>query len=156
MGNRAPEQDLIDEFVAHLRNHVDDNIRIGTLYNSNCRSKSFADIEFESISKLHWVIEAKSDDSKDRHNTVHKIFGELLKETGRANREMCRHAVLLPESAILFYSRAFQSINREKFLGFGALVPIDTVFLFGPAGVEQVAWAAIYDAYSNNDDSHSE
>lgn len=153
MANRAPEQNLIDEFVVHLRNHDDDNIRIAELFNSNCRSKKFADIEFESITKLRWVVEAKSDDSKDKHNTVHKIFGELLKETGRTNRAECRHAVLLPESATEFYSRAFQSINREKFLGFGALIPIDTVFLCGSSGIKQLTWAALYDAHSKIDDS---
>lgn len=149
MANRTPEQNLIDEFVAHLRNHVDDNLRVAELYNSNCRSKKFADVEFESTSKLRWVIEAKSDDSKDKHNTVHKIFGELLKETGRTNREKCRHAVLIPESAIGFYSRAFQSIDREKFLGFGTLIPIETVFLSSPFGVGQITWAALYDSHQS-------
>ena len=148
MANRSPEQDLIDEFVVHLRNHVDDNIRIAELYNSNCRSKQFADVEFESITKLRWVVEAKSDNSKDKHNTVHKIFGELLKETGRINRAKCRHAVLLPESATEFYSRAFNSIDREKFLGFGVLIPIDTIFLSGPSGVKKLTWAGLYDVHS--------
>jgi hypothetical protein len=149
MANQAPEQNLINEFIEHMRNQADENLCIDELYNSKCRSKTFADIEFLSKSKLHWVIEAKSNDSKDRHNTVHKIFGELLKETGRANRENCRHAVLIPESAIGFYSRAFQSINREKFIGFGVLIPIDTVFLSGPSGVKQIQWAALYDAHQS-------
>lgn len=153
MANRTPEQNLIDEFVAHLRNHVDDNLRIAELYNSKCRSKKFADVEFESMTKLRWVIESKSDDSKNKHNTVHMIFGELLKETGRTNRVKCRHAVLLPERAIGFYSRAFQSIDREKFIGFGALIPIDTVFVSGPSGVKQLTWAALYDARNTIDDS---
>lgn len=93
------------------------------------------------------MIETKSHDSKDKHNTVHKIFGELLKETGRVNREKCRHAVLIPESSIGFYSRAFQSIDREKFFGFGTLIPIDTVFLSGSSGVKQITWAALYDSH---------
>lgn len=147
MANQAPEQNLIDEFVGHMRNHADLNLCIDEIYNLKCRSKTFADIEFLSKSKLHWVIEAKSNDSKDKHNTVHKIFGELLKETGRVNREKCRHAVLIPESSIGFYSRAFQSIDREKFLGFGTLIPIDTVFLSGASGVQQITWAALYDSH---------
>lgn len=147
MSNQAPEQNLINEFIEHMRNHADEDLCIEELYNSNCRSKTFADIEFSSKSKLRWAIEAKSDDSKDKYNTVHKIFGELLKETGRANRAKCRHGVLIPESAIGFYSRAFQSIDRDKFLGFGALIPIDTVFVSSPSGAKQITWEALYDAH---------
>ena len=147
MANRSPEQDLINEFVAHLRQHEDDALKIGAVINTNCKSRKFADVEFKSATSLHWVIEAKSDDSKDRHNTVHKIFGELLKETGRTNRSDCRHAILIPESAVQFYSRAFQSIDREKFLGFGRLIPVDTVFTSSATGVGQLTWESLYDAY---------
>jgi len=147
MANRTPEQDLIDQFLKHLEIHADEDLRIAKIINKSCRSNTHADVEFESVSKLHWVIEAKSDDSKDRHNTVHKIFGELLKETGRANRDSCRHAILIPSNAVQFYSRAFQSIHREKFLGFGELVPIDTVFTSRETGVDQLSWEAFYDAY---------
>lgn len=147
MANKSPEQDLINEFIGHMRNHIDENLRIDEIFNSSCRAKNFADIEYSSKSKLRWVIEAKSDDSKDKYNTVHKIFGELLKETGRTNRDNCQHAVLIPESAVGFYSRAFRSIDRDKFLGFGALIPVDTVFLSAPSGVKQITWAALFDAY---------
>ena len=102
-------------------------------------------METTEIARL--VIEAKSDDSTDKYNTVHKIFGELLKETGRTNRANCRHATLIPERAVDFYSRAFQSIAREKFFGFGRLIPVDTVFLSAPSGVRQLTWEGLYDAY---------
>lgn len=147
MANRTPEQDLINEFIIHLAEHSDESVKIGTIINRNCKSKIFADIEYKSQTNQHWVIEAKSDDSKDRYNTVHKIFGELLKETGRPNRSNCRHAILIPESAVNFYSRAFQSIDREKFLGFGKLIPIDSVFTSSATGVRQFTWEALYDAY---------
>ncbi|MCH4810433.1 hypothetical protein [Vreelandella neptunia] len=147
MANRTPEQDLIDQFLRHLETHADEDLRVAKIINKNCRSKTYADVEFESASKLHWVIEAKSDDSKDRHNTVHKIFGELLKETGRTNRDSCRHAILIPSNAVKYYSGAFQSILREKFLGFGKLIPIDTVFISSETGVGQLSWEGFYDAY---------
>lgn len=147
MANRTPEQNLINEFVAHLEQHPDDAVKIGSVINTNCKSKKFSDVEFKSKTNLHWVIETKSNDSKDRHNTVHKIFGELLKETGRTHRSNCRHAILIPESAVKFYSRAFQSIDREKFLGFGKLIPIDTVFTSNATGVGQLTWEALYDAH---------
>jgi len=147
MANRSPEQDLIEEFIGHLRQSDNDDLCIEKMINSNCRSKKYADIEYESKAKLHWVIEAKSNDSKDKHNTVHKIFGEVLKETGRTNRSDCRHAILIPESAVGFYSRAFQSIDRGKFMGFGNLIPIDTVFTSSSTGVRQLTWQQLYDAH---------
>lgn len=95
----------------------------------------------------HPVIEAKSDDSKDKYNTVHKIFGELLKETGRTHRSNCRYAILISESSVEFYSRAFQAIDRQMFIGFGGLIPIDTVFISSSTGVKQLTWQSLYDAY---------
>ncbi|UST82143.1 hypothetical protein [Pseudomonas siliginis] len=147
---RTPEQDLIDEFIGHLNVHVDDDLKIHTLFNTDCKSKTLADIEFKSVSNIHWVIEAKSNDSADRHNTVHKIFGELLKETGRKGRVDFRHAILIPLESVKFYSRAFQSIKREKYIGFGNLIPIDTVFMSSIEGISQLSWAALYDAYRKN------
>lgn len=147
MANRTPEQDLIDAFVNALQAHDDERLAIGHLCNSNCKTKYHADIEFHSKSGVHWVIEAKSHDSKDKHNTVHKIFGELLKETGRSDRAACKFAVLIPEDAVHFYSRAFQSIAREKFLGFGKLVPVESVFTFGAAGINELSWEDLYAAY---------
>ena len=147
MANRTPEQNLIDEFIGHLKDHTDETIKINLDcdFNINCRSKKFSDIEFTSTTGVHWVIEAKSDKSKDKYNTVHKMFGELLKETGRSNRSNCRYAILIHESAVAFYSRAFQSINREKFLAFGKLIPINTVFTSNAIGIKQRKWEDLYD-----------
>ncbi len=100
-----------------------------------------------SISNKNWVIEAKSDDSRDRHNTVHKIFGELLKETGRNNRENCSYAILIPGSSVKFYSRAFQSIRRDKFIGFGKLIPVNCVFTCNETGIKKISWEKLYDDY---------
>lgn len=143
----TPEQDLINEFVDYLRQCDNDDLCIEKLINSNCRSKKYADVEFESKAKLHWVIEEKSDDSTDKHNTVHKIFGEVLKETGRTNRSNCRHAILIPDVAVDFYSRAFQSIDRTKFIGFECLIPIDTVFTSNATGIRQLTWQELYDEH---------
>lgn len=147
MPNRTPEQDLIDQLMNHLKNHVSDDLRVSKEINQNCKAKKYADVEFMSASNLHWVIEAKSDDSKDRHNTVHKIFGELLKETGRDNRNNCRHAILIPGGSVQFHSRAFQSIHRDKFIGFGRLIPVDCVFTCHEQGITQMTWEGLYDAH---------
>ena len=146
MPNRTPEQDLVKQFIKHITNHSDHSLKIKEVVNTNCKARKFADVEFISTTGLSWVIEAKSNESKDKHNTVHKIFGELLKETGRTNRSDCCHAILIPDSAVNFYSRAFQSIDRKKFLKFGEIIPIDTVFSSGEAGVSQLIWEALYDA----------
>ncbi|RYH70944.1 MAG: hypothetical protein EON54_00975 [Alcaligenaceae bacterium] len=145
MANRNPEQTLINQFTSHVLVHPDRELRVAKMLNANCRSRKLADVEYISESGLRWVIEAKSDDSKDRHNTVHKIFGEVLKETGRTDRADCRHAILLPASALIFYSRAFRLIARRKFLDFGKLIPIDVVFLADAQQLRQVSWTELYD-----------
>ena len=123
----------------------DSEIKIKTLINKNCRSKKHADIEFISESDKLWVIEAKINKSKDAHNSVYKLFGELLKETGREKRDNCNIAILLPENGVLFYSRLFQLINCQKFLDFGTLIPIKNVFLFENSGISQMSWENLYD-----------
>ncbi len=147
MGNRNPEQDIIDLFTDALQNHTDNDIKIKTLVNKNCRARKHADIEFISTSGCYWVIEAKSNDSSDAHNTVHKIFGELLKETGRENRSDCKYGILIPECGKEFYSRLFQAINRDKFIEFGKLIPVDSVFTYGQLGVQTMSWEKLYDLY---------
>lgn len=128
MPNRALEQELIDGFVQKLRGLYDDL----DMHNSRCRSKEFADIEFTLPNGQRWAIEAKSHRSADRFNTIHKIFGELLKETGRDNRENCKIGVLIPfdEGGPNFYMNGFNEIERAKFIRFGGLIPVRHVFTY--------------------------
>ncbi len=144
MPNRSPEQDLIDAFIAQVETHSNPEYTVKTLHNKKCRAKKFADVEYIAVSGTHWVIEAKSHDSKDKYNTVHKIFGELLKETGKANRANCKYGVLLPAEAEGFYGTAFQSIAREKYIKFGDLVPVSAVFLVGTSGLRVESWASLH------------
>lgn len=147
MANRTPEQDLINQFIGHLQTHEDDELKIATLFNKSCKAKKYSDIEYRSVSNIHWVIEAKSHDSGDRYNTVHKIYGELLKETGRVNRNNCCYGILIPSSSVNFYSRAFQFIQRDRFLKFGQLIPVDCVFLCNEHGFTKVSWEELYDSF---------
>ncbi|MDB4195605.1 hypothetical protein N9651_01305 [Flavobacteriales bacterium] len=134
----TPEQDLIDSFVSQLKK--------GEIYQSfellhcNCNSKNYADIEFETL-KEHWVIEAKSNKSGDAHNSAHKIFGELLKETGR-NRDnvakKIKYGILIPD--FKFYQNKFRKINPDKYIGFGKLIPIDTVFVLADEKINRYSW----------------
>jgi len=145
LANRSPEQNLINGFVESLYSHNEEELRIEILHNGNCKSRTFADIEFTAKSGQRWAIEAKSNDSKDAHNTVHKIFGELLKETGRDNRGQCSIGILIPGNSLSFYSRLFQSINRQKFVEFGELIPVHSVFTYGLSGIGQLSWVDLYD-----------
>jgi len=101
LANRSPEQNLINAFIEALQANDDDNLKISSIINTSCKSRKYADIEYISQSGQHWVIEAKTNDSSDAHNTVHKIFGELLKETGKENRNNCKYGILIPGSTFL-------------------------------------------------------
>ena len=147
MSNRSQEQDLIDLFVESLQSQVSKDIEIKIIHNKKCRARNFADIEFISKTGILWLIEAKSNESSDAPNTVHKIFGELLKETGRENRSDFKIALLIPEGSKEYYSKAFQAIKKEKFIKFGELIPVEIVFTFGASGVDTISWEALYDYY---------
>ena len=147
MANRSPEQDLIDAFVESLKSDKNPDIQIDEIFNKSCKSKKFADIEYVAKNGQRWAIEAKSNDSKDAHNSVHKLFGELLKETGRDKREKTLFGILIPERSVLFYSRLFQSIDRNKFIKFGELIPVKYVFTFGQSGVLTRTWTELYDEH---------
>ncbi|BCG18121.1 MULTISPECIES: hypothetical protein [Vibrio] len=147
MVQRKPEQDLIDGFVCCLKRAKDPSFRAATIINFSCKAKKYADVEYISEDGTRWVIEAKSHDSSDRHNTVHKLFGELLKETGRPDRGGCLYGLLIPAKSLSFYSRLLQSINRDIFIGFGKLIPISAVFLYGDSRIRILTWESLYDAY---------
>jgi len=143
---RILEQDLVDMFVAQLRTHTDANLCIENLHNSGCGAHAYADVEFTAKSGALWAIEAKTHESQDKHNTAHKLFGELLKETGRGRDMQPHFAVLIPMTAIDFYSEKFQAIDRRKFVDFGKLIPVRTVFACDRVAFTQLTWEELYDA----------
>jgi len=144
--DRILEQDLVDIFVDRMTTHPEADLCIQTLHNSGCGAHAYADVEFTSRSGVLWAVEAKTHESQDRHNTAHKLFGELLKETGRGRDGQPQFAVLIPTTAIDFYSEKFQAIDRRKFIDFGKLIPVRTVFACDRAGVIQLSWEELYDA----------
>jgi hypothetical protein len=148
MQNNTPEQNLINSFVDALGKTDIEDIQLSKPsepHNQNCKSRTLADIEFTSDSGIRWAIEAKSNESKDKYNTVHKFFGELLKETGRANRDNCNIGILIPRNSKGFYSKAFKKINKEKFIAFGDLIPVKQVFTYDEyAGIEMISWFDLY------------
>lgn len=148
MTNQQHEQDLIDGFVQEIRRIVEKQDRNNLILdNDRCKRKIFADIEFTLPSGQRWAIEAKSNKSKNNYNTVHGLFGDLLKETGRENRENCEFAILIPKDGIDFYYSHFREINRCKFFGFGWLIPVRTIFSYDCASrsIKYTSWENFYD-----------
>lgn len=143
--NRRPEQDLINLFLEKIEKSGDKAIKPKIINNIHCKSKSQADMDFIAEDGTHWIIEAKSHDSKDKYNTVHKFFGEILKETGRDNREDCCYAMLINEEGEPFYRAAFNKIDKEKFGLFGELIPISAVFVCSSSGYKRLEWLSMHD-----------
>ena len=117
--------------------------------NFNCKSQKYADIEYISKSGRHFVIEAKSHYSKDRDNGVHKLFGELLKETGRRSRSDVLGVLLTDGSRKgrkIFYREKFHLINKNAYLAFGKLVRCRYVFLLNveTQEIRLFSWSGFY------------
>ena len=142
MPNNTAEQNLVNEFVEKVQNGYGGV----SIHNQGVTSRSFADIELTLPDGQRWAIEAKSHESPtNRSNTVHQIFGNLMRETGRGNRENCEIGVLIPEGGANFYKCRFQNIKREKFVCFGLLIPVNSVFTYDRNGVKYTPWAEFYD-----------
>jgi len=153
--NNSPEKNLVTAFKSAIYACNDIDLKPIQEFNFNCRSKKYADIEFISTSDSHWIIEAKSHKSKDAHNSVHKIFGELLKETGRArNHGLYKFGVLIPIDGRNFYSRLFSVIPKEKFIAFGNIIPVSAIFCLGEGEFVAYDWSSFYDYHENNQVEH--
>lgn len=138
MSNARPEQNLIDQFIELLDKYED--FEVLNIINSKCRSKNHADVEFTTINNDHWALEAKSHLTSNNHNSAHIVFGELLKETGRSNRDetITKYGVLLSESE--FYQEKFRLINREKYIQFGLLIPVSKIFVIENNKILAYTW----------------
>lgn len=147
MSNINYEQQLIEEYlkISNLK-----NIEV---INKNCKSKKHSDLEYiDKSEQYHWRIEAKSHMSKDAYNAVHKIFGELLKETGRPpiSDKKIKYGILLDGSYCSdkkitgkeFFRKYFRHIEIEKYKKFGLLIPVDVVIVCDPKRnkVENFTW----------------
>lgn len=144
MKNNSPEQNLIDNFLEILNK---DKVILSHI-NSSCRgSHDYADIEFISTQKEHWVIEAKSHDTSSNHNAAHLLFGELLKETGKfrvrkRGNKLC-YGLLLSDDD--FFAKKFRLISRIKYIRFGKLIPINTIFVLKEGNILKYTWLEFYD-----------
>lgn len=143
--HKYSEQALVDQFVAATLSELAENeFRLKSKINTNCKHKNYADIEYISETGIHWVIEAKSN-LKDRHNAIHKLFGELLKETGRSRPGNNLHyGVLLPAEGLKFFGKGFAVVNKEKFEAFGDLIPVSKVFYVEGSCIRHLNWAQMH------------
>lgn len=132
------DQDLIDFDNSHFGGDDDLNADVTLAL----KPAKWPGIQLE---KFH--IEAKSHHSADSQNTINKIFGQLLKETGKRTLDVEKEclAILFPyESGAwtannktvtriegeAYYRRGFARINKQVFIEFGKLVGAKYILSF--------------------------
>ena len=115
------------------------------------------------------LLEAKSHHSLDSPNTINKIFGQLLKETGKPKTSPARcgqhsFGVLIPAdtcewrangqlhtrgSGDEYYRRGFRRIDRNVYIEFGTLVDAKFVLSFSVSknALSLYSWQGFYDGH---------
>ncbi len=148
MSNIQYEQPLINEFVSALQRAQDPRLSISEVHNQICHCREYADVEFTATSGARWAIEAKYGAPANISNEVHKLFGDLLRETGRENRQNCKIGLLLHQRTERFFRCGVSRINRQKFIAFGRLIPVRSVFVLSPLRVICKTWEQFYDGHA--------
>ncbi|MGJ0514187.1 MAG: hypothetical protein ACR65O_00380 [Methylomicrobium sp.] len=152
------EQELVTEFCSFIEQHGDETFAVDEIHNGSGDTKFYADIELTTTSGELIAIEAKTHETRDAPNTVHKVFGQLLAEHGKTNPQ---REILLPKFGILipaetptnphapkscgrsYYQRRFRDIPELKFEQFGQMVNAKYVFVFkrsGPKRLDVYHW----------------
>lgn len=154
MANKSWEQDFIDKYVEEVlcKNECIE------IVNKGCRAKKYADLEYlDKSTKTLWRIEVKTSDSPGSLDSVHKIFGELLKNTSFKNTANSDYSVkygLLLDSKRLrnknddfnkrnqnnFQKQIIRSFSHDRLQKFGEIVPIESVFIFDGENVHKLSW----------------
>ena len=145
MPNTQYEQLPIDSFVSALRHVRDRNLPTRHIDNQSCHSRTLADVEFTAISGVRWAIEAKYGAPNNRPNEVHKLFGDLLRETRCDRPENREIGLLLHRATENDFRNGVARIDRQKFIRFGCLIPVAAVFVVSPPDVIRKTWAEFYD-----------
>ena len=135
--NETWEQELIETF------EKEKNKEIKVSENFNCRSKKKADIQYTDMNGINWFIEAKSFQSPDKHNGVHKIFGELLKMSKFAEESENAHLGILVDDEY-FLKTHLDMCNKENLLKFGKIFKNGiTVFIFSEKKLTEKTWTEL-------------
>lgn len=128
---------------------VGDDLRVvrdQDIHNRSCASQHSADVEITAANGRRWAIEAKYGAERNKWNDVHMIFGKLLRETGRSNRDECSIGLLLHHRNEDFFRQRVRRIRRDKYLAFGCLIPVAAVFVYTGDGVgyKRMTWREFY------------
>lgn len=152
-------ESLIDETTSHFDGDDERRSDIELVLASD----KWPGIDFKKL-----YIEAKSHHSEDSQNTINKIFGQLLKETGKRSIDPNTEclAILFPSesaqwinnrnqpvnriSGVDYYRRGFSRINPLSFVGFGNLVCAKYVLSFSsnPIMLDIFEWETFLDSSS--------
>lgn len=163
---KISESDLVSKFAEFLQQGK----FVSEASHFDGDNKDRADIELHLVQEK-WpkdfpgclIIEAKSHHSTDAPNTINKIFGQLLKETGKSRslRAERNHAfaILFPAEAgewidkkkknikmpegVAYYREGFSRIFPDTYKAFGTLVNAKYVLAFSQtkAELEVYEWA---------------
>lgn len=152
MTNKDPEKELVDKFKDIIINS-DSKFQISNEINFNCRSKKYADIEYQIPSGELLVIEAKTHKTSNASNSAHILFGDLLKETGR-KRDYANiiYGLLIPKDNYNkkngddFYRDSFNKIDKCIYQKFGEIIPVSYVFVCDnkKQQIEVYSWMGFY------------
>ncbi len=142
------EQKLIGYFEKLIRNDKEYGFDDDKIINFNCRSKKYADIEYETKKGYRMIIEAKTHHSPDRHNSLHKIFGELLKEANRDRKvNKVFYALLIPATnnnningEEFYKNKLIENVGSENLKKFSAIIPVSFVFVCKPKSLKMFTW----------------
>ncbi|MFQ2168779.1 hypothetical protein ACK35I_06780 [Aeromonas veronii] len=149
--NRISEKKLTDAFKGFLlKNEIIQED--ASHFDGDDETKSDVEISISNnfiSNKLEMkkiYIEVKTHHSTDSQNTIHKVFGQLLKETGkRTLKDQECLAIMFPHEpaewkaqgktikktcGVGYYRQGFKKIDKEKFIRFGELVSVKYIFSF--------------------------
>lgn len=118
------------------------------------------------VPEVRLIIEAKSHHSKDSANTINKVFGQLMKETGKRswneNKKSCL-AILIPAdrgtwkdskkknvnrpSGIEYYQEGFSRINPVIFQQYGDLLRARYILVYSveEEALSVFSWNGFYE-----------
>jgi hypothetical protein len=151
------EQKLVTNFMNLIWHDDIYGVKEDEIYNFNCKAKKYADVEYITKKGIRMVIEAKSHHSPDRHNSLHKIFGELLKEAFRHRDKLIksRYCLLVPltrhekVSGEEFYrSKIIEYIGMTNLNKFSKIIPMSYVFACSNKELKMYGWLPFF----NNQD----
>lgn len=173
------EKLLVSKFCEFVRSYGNDEFSVTTIHNASGDTNEYADIELTTATGVLVAIEAKTHETRDAPNTVHKVFGQLLAEHGKTNPQRRKASacfgILIPAEKPMnpdapkscgtsYYQRRFRNIPENKFEEFGVLVDAKYVFVFRRTRPQQLDVYGWMDFYRNkkpittittNDEIHS-